>query len=123
MKDGTYNILRVGMGITFAWIGILIFRNPESWGGLLQPWATGIMTESITQAMLVTAILDLIIGVLLIIDVYVWIAALVGSAHLIVVLTVVGIDDITVRDIALLTGCLALMWDALPDKLKTKFRS
>jgi hypothetical protein len=34
MIKTSFHILRVGLAITFLWIGVLIFKNPESWGGV-----------------------------------------------------------------------------------------
>src|SRR3989338_5736519 len=109
MKRVSCHLLRVGLSITFLWIGVLIFKNPESWGGYLQPWAYGLLPIPIEQAMIGTAILDIAIGALLLVDIFTWLAALVGALHLVIVLTVSGITDITVRDIGLLVGLLALM--------------
>jgi len=124
MKKTSFHILRVGMAITFLWIGVLIFKEPEAWSGYIQPWAVGLLPGSLEQAMISTAILDILIGLLLLIDRWVWIAALVGTIHLVIVLAVSGITDITVRDIGLLAGTVALMADSLPpyiiNKLKTK---
>ncbi|TAL19180.1 hypothetical protein EPN90_04400 [Patescibacteria group bacterium] len=120
MKKPSFHILRVGVGITFLWIGVLIFKEPEAWGGYLQPWAAGLLPIPLTQAMLGTAILDILIGALLLLDTYVWLAAAVGAIHLVIVLTVSGITDITVRDIAILTATVALMADALPKTLADK---
>lgn len=112
-----FHVLRVGIAITFLWIGILIFKNPEAWGtGFIQPWAAGLLPVPIREAMLGTAVLDVVIGVLLLADVFTWVAALVGSAHLIVVLTVSGINAITIRDVGLLAGTLALLVSTLPEK-------
>ena len=114
MKKTSFHILRVGLGITFLWIGVLIIKNPEAWGGYLQPWAFGLLPIPLAQAMIGTAILDIIIGVFLLFDFMPWLAGLVGAIHLITVLTVSGITDITVRDIGLLVAVLALMIDSLP---------
>ncbi len=116
MKKSAHHILRVGLAITFLWIGILIFREPEGWGSILQPWAANLLPIPLKEAMIGTAILDMVIGLLLLIDVVTWLAALVGAAHLVIVLTVTGITGITVRDIGLLTGLLALMVTAWPEK-------
>lgn len=118
-----FHVLRVGMAITFLWIGVLILKIPEAWGGYLQPWAAGLLPIPIEQAMIGTAILDIVIGIFLLIDSFVWIAALVGSIHLVIVLVVSGITDITVRDIALLAGTLSLMADSLPLFIKKKIIS
>ncbi len=120
MKKTSFHFLRVGLAITFLWVGVLIFKNPESWGGYLQPWAIGLLPVSLDQAMIGTAILDIAIGAFLLLDVLTWLAALIGSVHLVIVLTVSGITDITVRDIGLLVGALALMIDSLPQKVLNK---
>lgn len=109
------------MAITFLWIGVLIFKTPEAWGGYLQPWAAGLLPIPLKQAMIGTAFLDVTIGFFLLIDSFVWMAALVGAIHLVVVLTVSGITEITVRDIAILAATVALMSDSLPQFIKNKF--
>ena len=119
----SFHILRVGVAITFLWIGILIFKTPEAWGGYLQPWALRLLPVPIEQAMIGTAILDIIIGFFLLIDSFVWQASLVGAIHLAIVLAVSGITDITVRDIAILSATITLMSDSLPKNFIDKIRS
>lgn len=122
MTKVSFHILRVGMAITFLWIGILILKMPASWGGYVQPWVVDILPVSISHVMIGTAILDIIIGALLVFDFLTWLAAFFGAVHLLVVLTVAGITDITIRDIGLLAGVLALMIDSLPKKQKIEIR-
>jgi uncharacterized membrane protein YphA (DoxX/SURF4 family) len=114
MNRASFHVLRVGVAVTFLWIGVLIFKDPQAWGGFLEPWAAGLVPVPLREAMIGTAVLDILIGILLLIDVHVWLAALVGSIHLVIVLTVSGITEITVRDLAILAATLALMADALP---------
>ena len=110
-----FHILRVGLAITFLWIGILIFKAPESWGtGFIQPWAADLLPVPIREAMIGAAILDVAIGAFLLINVFTWIAALIGSLHLIVVLVISGINAITIRDIGLLAGTIALFATTVP---------
>ena len=123
MNKTSFHILRVGLAITFLWIGVLIFKQPEAWGGYLQPWAAGLLPVPIAQAMIGTAFLDIAIGALLLFDSFVWLAALVGAIHLIIVLTVSGITDITVRDIGILSAAVALMADSLPKTFIDKIMS
>jgi len=117
-KNGAYHIIRVATAITFLWIGVLIFKEPQFWGGFLQPWAAGILPIPIEQAMIGTAILDIVVGFLLLIDAYVWVGGVIGSFHLIIVLIVSGINGITVRDIGLLGATLALFWEDFPKAWK-----
>lgn len=114
MKKTSFHILRVGTAITFLWIGVLIFKQPEAWGGFLQPWAAGLFPVPLEQAMITTAILDIAIGAFLLFNSFVWLAALIGSIHLLIVLVVSGINDITVRDIAILSATLALVAERIP---------
>ena len=120
MKKTSFHFLRVGLAITFLWIGVLIFKNPEAWGSYLQPWAAGLLPIPITQAMIGTAILDIAIGAFLLFDFLPWLAAFVGAIHIIIVLTVSGITDITVRDIGLLVATLAIVIDSLPQWVLNK---
>ena len=115
MNSASFHILRVGVAITFLWIGILILRDPSGWA-MIQSWAADLLPFPAEQVMIGTAILDIGVGVLLLVDVFTWIAALAGSFHLAVVLTTVGINAITIRDIGLLGGTLALLIDSLPEK-------
>ena len=118
MKTSSYHILRVGLAITFLWIGVLIFKQPEAWGGFLQTWAADLLPIPIREAMIGTAILDILVGFFLLIDVFAWVAALVALGHLLIVLTVSGINAITVRDIGLLAGAVSLAYTALPNQFR-----
>ena len=120
MKRTSFHILRIGVAITFLWIGILIFKTPEAWGGYLQPWVAELLPVPLEQVMMGTAVLDMAIGTLLLINYWVFLAALVGAIHLVVVLTASGITDITVRDIAILAAAVALTVDSLPKAFSDK---
>ena len=111
-KDVSYHILRIALGITFVWIGILIFQNPETWGGYIQPWAADLLPIPLREAMIGTAILDIAVGFLFLIDVLTWAAGIIGALHLIVVLTTAGISGVTVRDIGILGGAIAIAYNA-----------
>jgi uncharacterized membrane protein YphA (DoxX/SURF4 family) len=121
MKKPSFHILRVGLAITFLWIGILIFKNPEAWGGYIQPWAEKLLPMPIKDIMIGTAFLDMAIGFLLLIDVLVPWVALIGGLHLVTVLTVSGINEGTVRDIAILAGAFAIFFDSMPKFIEDKF--
>lgn len=120
MNKTSYNVLRVGLAITFLWIGILIFQSPEGWGAYMQPWAAGLLPFPLKEAMIGTAVLDIVIGVCLLVNFLPWVAALLGVAHLAIVLVVSGITDITVRDIGLLVAMLAIAIESLPSTVLNK---
>lgn len=116
MKSSPIHIIRVGMGITFLWVGVLIFSQPEVWGSLIQPWAAGLLPLSLKTSMIGTAVMDVVIGFLLLTELWVPFAATIGFLHFITIITVVGIDSITVRDIGLTFATLALAFAYWPQK-------
>lgn len=120
MKQTSFHVLRVGTAVTFLWIGMLILKTPEAWGGFILPWALKLLPVSVYEAMIGVAILDIIIGIFLLFDTFVWIAALLGALHMIIVLTVSGINEVTVRDIAILAGTLALFAESIPMYVSNK---
>ncbi|PIR69617.1 MAG: hypothetical protein COU47_02585 [Candidatus Niyogibacteria bacterium CG10_big_fil_rev_8_21_14_0_10_46_36] len=107
-KDASYHILRIAVGITFVWIGILIFQSPEAWGGFVEPWVENLLPLPLKDIMLATAAVDVVIGFFLLVDVYVWIFGFLGALHLATVLITSGITAVTVRDIGLLGGLIAI---------------
>jgi len=122
MSKASFHILRVGLAVTFLWIGVLIFKQPEAWMGYLQPWVVKLLPISIEQVMLGTAVLDIGIGFLFLVDVLTWPAALLASLHLVIVLAVSGITDITVRDIGILAAAVALMTETWPENFISVFK-
>ena len=118
MKKLALPVLRIGLGVTFLWIGILVFKDPEGWGAYLQPWAADLLSVDIVVAMTAAGVFDIVLGVSMILNLFVWPLAFLGAFHLLVVLIVTGINAITVRDIGLLAGCLSLFFATLPPKKK-----
>ena len=112
-----YHILRVGLAVTFVWIGIMIFQESTLWGAFLRPWAAGLLPIPLKAAMLATAALDITVGFFLLINRFVWLAASVGAFHIMLVLATTGITAITIRDIGLLSAALALAINYWPDWL------
>ncbi len=74
----------------------------------MSPWVVELLPISVKNVMILTAILDIGIGFLLLIEVLVWRAALAAAVHLGLVLIVSGINEGTVRDIGLLAGAIAI---------------
>jgi len=102
------------MGIMFLWIGIAIFKNPISWGGLMAGWAVDLLPFSVEHLMLSTAVLDTAIGFLMLVDFKMRWVSLVASLHLLGIIITAGINDIIARDIGLLGATILLMVDDWP---------
>ena len=120
MKSYSFHILRVGTAIRFLWIAILIIKDPDAWVGLVQPWAANLIPFSLEKALINTAILDFAVGFFLLVDKFVFAASIFGFIHITTVFIVVGIDVITVRDIAILAGTLALAFESYPSGFRPR---
>ncbi len=112
MDKSAFHILRVGTAITFLWIGVLIFQDPQAWGSYVAPWVVELLPISVKNVMILTAILDIVIGFLLLTEILVWRAAVAGSVHIGMVLIVSGVNEGTVRDIAIVAATIALAVDS-----------
>lgn len=107
--------MRVGIAITFLWISVLIFKQPESWGGMLQPWAASLLPIPLRDVMMGVAGLDFAVGFFLLVNKFTIIFAALGFVHVATLLIIVGINAITVRDIAIGAGLLALVFASWPE--------
>lgn len=122
MKTSSYHIIRVSLGITFLWVGILIFRDPVYWSGFLDTWMIDLIVIPLSTFMISVAVLDVILGLLLLIDYHAWIAGFLAAVHMALVLITSGIDEVTVRDIGLLGAGLAVFWTDMPNAFKLSLK-
>ncbi len=118
LKSLAMPTLRILLGITFIWIGYLIWQDPLGWGGYLQPWALELLVTPLEQAMLSAAILDIVVGLLLIINRFTWLAGFLASVHLVIVLATSGFNEATIRDIGILAGTLYISFTYWPASIK-----
>lgn len=114
MKLTAQTILRIGLGVTFIWIGIMIWQDPLGWGGFIKPWALSLMVGSLEQTMKVTAVGDIVIGLWLLVGWKTWLPSALALLHLLVVVITSGINSFTVRDIGLMGAALALVITTWP---------
>lgn len=121
MNKLSFHVLRVGIAITFIWIGLMIFQDPQGWSSFIQPWAANLMPIPIGQVMIVAAIADISIGLLLLVNFWIWIVSFVSALNIAAVLIVSGITGVTVRDVGLLAASVALMINSLPSSMISRF--
>lgn len=117
-RPNPMHILRVGLAITFLWIGVIILDDPVAWAGFVPQWVRELLFLPVGQAMIGNAIFDIVIGLLLLLSTnkwMTWVGSLLASFHMITVLAVAGIDPVTVRDIAILAGALSLLSWSWPE--------
>ena len=116
IKRTGYHILRVSMAVTFLWIAILIVKAPLSWSGFLPPFFIDLLPIEPVMFMYFVAGFDALLGILFLIDAFVYWAGLLAALHMIGILAVSGVDDITVRDIAIMGAGFALFSETMPER-------
>ncbi|HBE89759.1 MAG: hypothetical protein A3E37_02475 [Candidatus Andersenbacteria bacterium RIFCSPHIGHO2_12_FULL_46_9] len=113
MKYGRYGwpylFLRVGLGLTFLFIGVDILRHPTVWIGYV-PRETMLGLDSETM-LRIGGFFDMIVGTLLIIKAWPRVAGALATLHLIGIFSLNGIDGVLARNIGLLGAAIAvLVW-------------
>ncbi len=123
MRNASLLVLRLGLAVTFVWIGFFIGQDPESWGtGFIKPWAQELLPVPLGEVMKATAVLDIVVGLVLLTRKYGWIAGAVGALHLLGVLIVAGVDAITIRDVGLLGATLAFTLATMPENVTNRLK-
>ena len=115
IKRTGYHILRVSMAVTFLWIAVLIVKSPIFWSGFLPPFVIDMLPVAPETFMYGVALFDAFLGVLFLVDWKVYWAGLLAALHMLGILLLSGIDDITVRDIAIMGAGFALLSETMPD--------
>jgi len=112
MRISARFVLRIGLAIAFAWVGIMILRQSSVWLSLLQPWARHLVRPSMRIPLQTVAVLDIAVAVGLLFDFSMWIASLLGSVLLLGTLVLTGITDVTVNYVGVLGATIAAFVDA-----------
>ncbi|PIR74771.1 MAG: hypothetical protein COU35_00640 [Candidatus Magasanikbacteria bacterium CG10_big_fil_rev_8_21_14_0_10_47_10] len=110
MKYGRYGwsylFLRAGLGAVFLWIGLDMFRHPETWIGYIPAHLPGGMSRD--TGLRLAGFFDAALGVLLFTRFMPAMVGLLAAAHLLGIIVVHGIDAVLIRDVGLLGAALAI---------------
>jgi hypothetical protein len=111
MKYGRYGwpylFLRVGLGLTFLFIGVDILRHPTAWLGYV-PQETMLSLDRETM-LKIGGLFDITIGLLLTIKAWPRVAGALAVLHLLGIFSLNGIDGVLARNIGLLGAGIAVM--------------
>ena len=107
-------ILRLSLALVFLWFGVDKFFHPVYW---LNAWTPNflinfVMALHISANSLVYSIgvVELLVGISLVSNMFVDLFALVAAVFLIVISLFYGFNEILVRDVGLIGGLLALVF-------------
>jgi hypothetical protein len=99
------------MGLMLCIIGLMIWQNPLVWGhGFIDDWALKILPIPVLEFMQGIAVFDFTLGLLLLFNIYTHITGLIVGVHILSVLIVSGIDEVTVRNVGLAAAGFALFF-------------
>lgn len=101
-------VLRLGLAFVYIWFGVSQIINAPAWTGLVPVWATDIFEMNATKIVHLNGYLELLLGSLLAVGIYVrWVAAFL-FLHLAIITSHLGFTAIGVRDFGLSFATLAL---------------
>jgi uncharacterized membrane protein YphA (DoxX/SURF4 family) len=109
-------VLRLGLAALFLWFGFSQLFDSVAWVSWVPQWAVD--TLHIPPAMIVlgNGLLEVVLGIMLALNLWVRPVALVLAAHLAVITIEIGITPIGVRDFGLTMATLALALLDAPKK-------
>lgn len=101
--------LRLGLAIVFLWFGIDKFFSPTTWVAFVPGWMHSLSPIDMNVFMYIQGAIETVIGVLLLVGYKTRLAAAGAAAILVIVIISVGLNELGLRDFALLCGAIALM--------------
>lgn len=113
-KDFAPAFIRYGLAFVFFSFGISQFLHPENWVQLLPDFLINILPG--TTIMTIVGTYNMIVSLMLVLGLYVEIAAILGIMHLVLVLTRIGFGFPGIRDVGLLFGLISVLLNG-SDKL------
>src|SRR3989344_3993079 len=103
-----YVLLRIGFVFLFVWFGSMQIANPSTWVGLIPDNVVAMTGLSAHNLVFINGSFEVLGAVLLALNIWVPLVALLLSLHIMSIVFVVGLTPIGARDIALAVSVLAL---------------
>lgn len=118
----SYLALRLGLAAVFLWFGIDKFFHPDYWiNAWITPRATSLIELvgfSTQQFIYLNGIFEILVGVSLITSLFPKFFSLLAIIFLTSVIFFVGLNEVTIRDIGLIGGLIAiLLWPSERSRL------
>jgi len=105
-------LLRVGVGLTLLYIGVVAVADPETWALYVPLWVPGPAVSCIT----VCGVLDLVLAALIIAGRALPLASFLAAFHFAALILGYGVDDATFQSFGLMFASLALFVLSLPEE-------
>ncbi|MDD4319549.1 MAG: hypothetical protein PHW10_04480 [Candidatus Peribacteraceae bacterium] len=122
MQKHAFLVLRVGLGITFLWMGALVLLHPSVWANVIQPWARIGLGVPLRPLITAAGVIDLIAGASFLLNLWTWVPALLVSLKLLLLLVMTGVTDATVAMVGLFFSSLAVFVQSAPAAVRRALR-
>lgn len=109
-------IIRIGISLVFLWFGISQLYDPSSWTAFVPDYATNMIPVAATTLVFLNGLFEVVFAGLLITGFFTRISALLLALHMAHIITVVGYNEIAVRDFGIFMGALSVFFTG-PDFL------
>ncbi len=103
-----YHILRFGIAAMFLWFGFSQLFNGIEWVSWVPEWAVNMLSLPPAMIVLLNGALEVVLGSLLALGLFVRPAALLLGIHLLIITVEIGATAIGVRDFGLTCATFAL---------------
>lgn len=110
----SYFILRLGLAFVFLWFGTDKLIHPNYWiNAWIPQWVFNLLNSFSFKTLnfiYIQGIFEITIGLGLALNVFTRIFALLASLFLLLIILSIGINEVIIRDIGLLSGLLAIIF-------------
>lgn len=114
-------ILRLGLGALFLWFGFSQLLDGINWVGWVPAWAVAVLHIPPAMIVLLNGLVEVVLGALLVCNLWVRIAALLLGLHLALITIEIGLTAIGVRDFGLTIATFALFFlTSKPSKISAQ---
>ncbi|MFA6256900.1 MAG: DoxX family protein [Candidatus Paceibacterota bacterium] len=124
MKTFAPIVIRIGLALVFLWFGYQQIFSTDMWTILIPQWAVNLSGLSAYSLVLINGWFEVIFGFLLLLGIFTRISAFLLALHMLHITSVVGYNNIGVRDFGLSMAAISVflngvdMWSL--DKLFIK---
>ena len=101
-------VVRVGVSLVFLWFGSQQLMDANAWAGLIPNWVLTLVPLSAQSLVRFNGSFEVVFGCALLVGIFTRITALLLALHLFHIMTVVGYNDIGVRDFGLSMATLSV---------------
>lgn len=109
IRLGTW-ILTIGLAVVFAWFGVDKFLNPVVWLGWIPTWMDGLLGIPTATWLMIIAASEIVFAIMVLVPVrnIRRAGALLMAVQLLCILPIAGLNDVGLRDFAMMMSAIAL---------------